>query len=403
VKVAQKLTGVKIRPLTAKEVSEIINRSPSGPGMSYEDRMLLRQSDAIVRMQKDIMRQLMKQKGAPLEDTWSTIQTTMEKTFLRDIAALRDEAHHVTQSAIEQSLKNGQDKGLIPTKIWVTAGDEKVRPAHRALDGQVRDANEPFTIGEDTTLKGGSGTEWDGYQAMAPMEFGEPALDYNCRCWIVADWREADDTSEVYSDEVEEESESQHKEAVTRSDTLMNLFGKIVEDYGGDIDGDYNLTKYRTKSESSIAEKILRKMNSATLDNKEITVGEAARSIRDYVRFTAEFPPDIYTEGYYMTYDSLMQQGWEPVDIENKWMSNPEYHGINTQWKLPDGSYIEIQFHTPEGSNYMQNQGHKLYEEYRVSDDLYRKWDLWSQMVDNWESIDMPLGVDDITDYKGDV
>jgi hypothetical protein len=398
--IAAQLTTIKLPKLSAQEVSDIINKSPGiGPGMSFIDRMRLRQSDTIVRMQKDVMRQLMKPDGAPLEDTWASIQSSMEKTYLRDIAALKDEAHHVSQSAIDASVKYGTDAGLKPVKIWMTAGDEKVRPAHAALDGQVRDANEPFTVGEDTTFASGSGTEWDGYQAMAPMEFGEPALDYNCRCWIVADWR--DSGEESVDPDIRVEAATRHADAVDRSDSIMNLFNKIVGDYGGDINGDYNLTNYRTKSEPSIAEKISRKMDMANRYNEPMTVQEAADSIKDYSRFTAEFPPDIYTEGYYMTYDSLLKEGWEPVDVENKWLSNPEYHGINTQWKLPDGNYVEVQFHTPEGSNYMQGTGHKLYEAYRTSDDLYTKWSLWSQMVDNWESIDQPPGIDEIPDYKG--
>jgi hypothetical protein len=53
------------------------------------------------------------------------------------------------------------------------------------------DANDLFTVGQDS----GESTEWDGYQASVPLDFNEPALDYNCRCWIVADWREEDDTT----------------------------------------------------------------------------------------------------------------------------------------------------------------------------------------------------------------
>jgi uncharacterized protein with gpF-like domain len=53
-----------------------------------------------------------------------------------------------------------------------------VREAHALLDGQ--------TVRGDENFKIPSG-EWKGYEADGPEGFGEPALDYNCRCYIVAD------------------------------------------------------------------------------------------------------------------------------------------------------------------------------------------------------------------------
>ena len=49
--------------------------------------------------------------------------------------------------------------------------DKKTRKAHRLLDGQVRELDEPFVI--------------DGQKAMYPSNFGIPSLDINCRCAVL--------------------------------------------------------------------------------------------------------------------------------------------------------------------------------------------------------------------------
>ena len=126
---------------------------------------------------------------APHEKTSPNIGRVIEKIYLRDWDAMSDEARAAYQSPVEKALKNDKDAGLFPTKIWVIPPEGCPIEVHKFLDGQTRDANELFTIGEDTWSAAGSGTEWDGYQAKVPRQFGEPALDDNCRCWIVAGWR----------------------------------------------------------------------------------------------------------------------------------------------------------------------------------------------------------------------
>lgn len=56
------------------------------------------------------------------------------------------------------------------TKVWVTVGDEAVRPAHRDADGQQVDMDQPFNV--------------DGENLMYPRDVGSPGNTYNCRCWV---------------------------------------------------------------------------------------------------------------------------------------------------------------------------------------------------------------------------
>ena len=101
------------------------------------------------------------------------------------------DSHPISREALQAEVEREQErnKNIFPTKTWVIPPEGCPIEVHKFLDGQTRDANEFFTIGEDTWSTAGSGTEWDGYQAMCPKQFGEPALDDNCRCWIVAGWR----------------------------------------------------------------------------------------------------------------------------------------------------------------------------------------------------------------------
>ena len=48
---------------------------------------------------------------------------------------------------------------------------KKTRKAHRLLDGQIRELDEPFEI--------------NGHKAMYTSNSGSPSLDINCRCAIL--------------------------------------------------------------------------------------------------------------------------------------------------------------------------------------------------------------------------
>jgi hypothetical protein len=41
--------------------------------------------------------------------------------------------------------------------------------------------------GEEFVIPSG---EWKGFKTFGPGEFGEPALDYNCRCFVVGGFRD---------------------------------------------------------------------------------------------------------------------------------------------------------------------------------------------------------------------
>lgn len=62
--------------------------------------------------------------------------------------------------------KNLQEDAGVEKYMWVTAGDAKVRPSHRALDGEIASWDDPPLKSEDSDIE----------------EDCDPGQDYGCRC-----------------------------------------------------------------------------------------------------------------------------------------------------------------------------------------------------------------------------
>ena len=62
---------------------------------------------------------------------------------------------------------------------------------------------------------------------------------------------------------------------------------------------------------------------------------------------------------------------WVPMAMEpqiepgNNWLDNPEYKGVNSRWRTPEGGRFELQFHTPESLDAKENRTHRAYERLR--------------------------------------
>lgn len=83
----------------------------------------------------------------------------------------RTEAGRVQEQASYDAALQAKEKGANLVKQWNAIRDGKTRDAHRALHNQTRELDEPFEI--------------DGQEAMHPHDFGDPALDCNCRCTML--------------------------------------------------------------------------------------------------------------------------------------------------------------------------------------------------------------------------
>lgn len=81
---------------------------------------------------------------------------------------VRTEGHRIQQASAADARNEAKRQGCDVLKQWDSTLDANTRPTHRALDGQIRETNEPFEI--------------DGKQADRPGAFRRPEEDCNCRC-----------------------------------------------------------------------------------------------------------------------------------------------------------------------------------------------------------------------------
>lgn len=84
------------------------------------------------------------------------------------VRIVRTEGHRIQQQSAFDAQQSAKKKGCDVLKQWDAALDGRTRDTHRALDGQIREVDEPFKA--------------NGKSAMYPGAFGDPAEDCNCRC-----------------------------------------------------------------------------------------------------------------------------------------------------------------------------------------------------------------------------
>ena len=85
----------------------------------------------------------------------------------------RTESTRAVNGATVDAYRSAQSQGVELQKEWLSARDDKVRPEHVELDGQIR------YVENDFTSESGDGAD-------APGGFGVAALDINCRCTVIA-------------------------------------------------------------------------------------------------------------------------------------------------------------------------------------------------------------------------
>lgn len=79
--------------------------------------------------------------------------------------------------------------------------------------------------------------------------------------------------------------------------------------------------------------------------------------------------------------------------VKNYWPRGDDYSGVNCVLRAPNGTFWELQFHTPR-SLAAKNETHVLYEEYRLeSTPIERKRELFHSMAGIWETVPVPEGI----------
>ena len=129
--------------------------------------------------------------GLSINEIARNIGMTTKAPLSRAKTIVRTESHRIEQAAALNAQKKAKSRGADVVKQWDSTLDGGTRPTHRHLDGQIREVDEPFKLG--------------GKSAMYPGDFGDPAEDCNCRCWISqrAKWNLGEDELQTMKDRAE--------------------------------------------------------------------------------------------------------------------------------------------------------------------------------------------------------
>lgn len=80
----------------------------------------------------------------------------------------RTEGHRIQQQSQYDAMEKAKQHGADVVKEWNATLDARTRPDHMSLDGQIREVEDPFTLGN--------------LKAQYPGDFGRPEQDIHCRC-----------------------------------------------------------------------------------------------------------------------------------------------------------------------------------------------------------------------------
>jgi hypothetical protein len=159
-------------PLSADEIQSILNKPWTG--VTLQQRLGLRRTDIGSRIKSRAVQGLIRNEN--YADTAKGLREVVLKDYAWNGNMAESMGHQYQSDATQEAFDTATDAGIVVTKTWVTAGDDKVRDDHAALDGQTVNADEMFTIPSGPN---------QGMQADGPGLFGIPEEDINCRCWIV--------------------------------------------------------------------------------------------------------------------------------------------------------------------------------------------------------------------------
>lgn len=119
--------------------------------------------------------------GESYEAVAGRLSRTMGVDYNKTIRIARTEGGRVQNSSRFDAMVGAKKNGADIVKQWDSTLDNVTRPAHRELDGQIRELDEMF--------------EAEGQQAQHPHGFGVAWMDINCRCVVVQRARWAIDGS----------------------------------------------------------------------------------------------------------------------------------------------------------------------------------------------------------------
>lgn len=161
-------TGKNLRYTTvADEIIASVNNNVSG--LTLNERLNKNRAAIIWTIKETTTRGLVQGR------TYGTMARELTKVLDGDskkaMRIVRTEAHRVSEEGKFNSAQYAQDNGIVMTKEWLCAMDERARSTHKELDGKKIPLEDEFKTVNGTT--------------MYPGGFGIAREDINCRCTLI--------------------------------------------------------------------------------------------------------------------------------------------------------------------------------------------------------------------------
>jgi hypothetical protein len=99
------------------------------------------------------------------------MNSPFNKALNNSLRIARTEGHRVQQQSQWNALRTAKEKGTDVVKQWDATLDDRTRPDHKILDGQIRKLDAYFEV--------------SGHRAMHPGSLGVASEDIHCRCCML--------------------------------------------------------------------------------------------------------------------------------------------------------------------------------------------------------------------------
>jgi len=183
-----------------------------------------------------------------------------------------------------------------------------------------------------------------------------------------------------------------HREAVALvskaseiADSVTKTVGSSVAKGGGLMAG----LDHKLKTSHSMQ----RKIHNKSLERGQ-DVKESSSTIRDALRFTAVIPTAEYAKSVKSTIKELESQGFKTLELDSHWTRGDDYNGIHLIFQHPNGTKVELQFHTPE-SLHAKRLTHPIYVEFRKPHTTAeQRLAMAIEMVDIADKAPVPPGIE---------
>ncbi|MET3558689.1 SPP1 gp7 family putative phage head morphogenesis protein [Streptococcus rupicaprae] len=222
-----------------------------------------------------------------------------------------------------------------------------------------------------------------------------PPFHFNCRSTVIPDEEELDKPLEIpdnlgYNqgmDTSQSIAQSMLDEIAKSEPQITEALDSIARSSNGYLAG----LDFRLKSKESL----IRKIETDSL-LEEISIQEAAKQIKDVLRYTTLLDSKDFGKNYDEMKAKLIESGFEVKKVKNTWSDSGPYKGVNTILEKDDIAF-EMQYHTQESFELKNGKLHKLYEERRLSTtSKERKLELDEEMIQLSKNLTIPGGIEGV-------